>query len=74
MLCPAHIACNGCGTVKNENNHWFRVVTTSAEPSTLKITSVPNIVPLDSQIGTSHYCGEECLLKGISRSLKECKI
>ncbi len=54
--------CDGCGTEKQESNHWWKVVEKILD-SGLKVLLIR---PFDEEWTEKVYCGEGCAVKAVS--------
>jgi hypothetical protein len=64
----ATTACNVCGRMKRETNHWLKVYTT---PLSTAILFAPAAEPIDATgYVKEDICGQECLHKRLSRWLE----
>lgn len=55
------ITCDGCGMVKGEGNHWWRVYVLIAELQIRPWASPSKDIGLES-----HFCGSACLQKKLA--------
>lgn len=69
------IVCDGCGVVKKQTNHWYRLAQ-GKKGLTLTESSGDYLTPKDYETGSSgvslhDLCGSACVIKKVSEFLSK---
>lgn len=67
------ITCDGCGTVKKETNHWFKLVTDGESLVIFPASKPRRALTKDCRAthNTQDLCGSACVIKKVSEFLSK---
>ncbi len=60
-------ACDGCGIVKGEANHWWK----TRAGGGLRGFHLFTFASLDIEEPIAHYCGQDCVIKALAAFMGE---
>ena len=64
--------CDGCGVVKKETNHWFKLI---SSPISVEVSLAEDFDDSDEPAGTvQDLCGRNCLMKAWDAAIDELKV